>query len=380
MSSRRRGSRKKSRAASPETEARVAEMQARVRAELRDRPGVYRMLSPDGEIIYVGKSKKLRTRLLGYFRAEFPLEKGARIIREAGEIAWDYQPSEFAALLEELRLIKRHRPRFNVMMKRDARHYAFIRISSGPAPKFTVVRSAGNDNHGTYFGPFHGAYQLEEALRELNDVLGLRDCRTDLPMHFADQTEMPVAPPRTPGCIRFEIGKCLGPCVAGTTQRQYRARFKLARDFLDGAHDAPIETLRTAMETSSDALEFERAAQLRDKIARLESLREQFARLRFAVESLSFVYTVPGYGDEHRAYVIRRGRVHADLPAPTTAADERALALRAAEIFAPSERLSATVPAHEVDELLLLSSWFRKFPAEHDRTTPAKNFPRARSA
>jgi hypothetical protein len=102
MSGRRRGSSKKSRAASPETEARVAEMQARVRAELRDRPGVYRMLSPDGEIIYVGKSKKLRTRLLGYFRAEFPLEKGARIIREAGEIEWDYQPSEFAALLEEV--------------------------------------------------------------------------------------------------------------------------------------------------------------------------------------------------------------------------------------------------------------------------------------
>jgi excinuclease UvrABC nuclease subunit len=243
-----------------------------------------------------------------------------------------------------------------------------------------VVRSAGNDNHGTYFGPFHGAFQLEEALRELNDVLGLRDCRLDLPMHFADQTEMPVAPPRTPGCIRFEIGKCLGPCVGGTTQAQYRARFRLAREFLDGSHDAPIETLRAAMETSSEALEFERAAQLRDKIARLESLREQFAQLRFAVESLSFVYTVPGHADEHRSYVIRRGRVRAELPAPASQAEEQALAVRAAAIFAPSERIAATVPAHEVDELLLLSSWFRKFPAEFDRTVPAVKFPRAKSA
>src|ERR1019366_1788354 len=222
------------RPASAVAESRVENMLGRVRAEVRERPGVYRMISPDGEILYVGKAKRLRTRLLGYFRAAYPAEKSARIIREAGEVAWDYLPSEFAALIEELRLIKKFRPRLNVMMKRDARHFAFIRITPGPAPKFMVVRGAGNDEHGTYFGPFHGAWQLEEALRELNAVLGLRDCRIDLPMHFADQVELPVAPARTPGCIRYEIGKCLGPCVAGVSQRQYRARFKVAREYLEG--------------------------------------------------------------------------------------------------------------------------------------------------
>jgi excinuclease UvrABC nuclease subunit len=355
-------------------------MQECVRADARERPGVYRMLSPDGEIVYVGKSKRLRTRLLGYFRAAYPAEKGARIIREAGTVEWDYHPSEFAALLEELKLIKRYRPRLNVMMKRDATHYAFIRISQGPAPKFMVVRGTGNDEHGTYYGPFHGAWQLEEALRELNDVLGLRDCRLDMKMYFADQTEMPFTPPRTPGCIRHEIGRCLGPCIAAATQAQYQARFTLAREFLEGAHDAPIDTLRAAMEDSSERLEFERAAQLRDKIARLESLREQFSRLRFAVDSLSFVYTVPGFGDDDRAYVVRRGRVREELRAPRTPAEHALLAARAAEIFAPIERRSATVPAHEVDELLLLSSWFQKFPAELDRTVPAGEFPRARTA
>ena len=375
--SRRRRSR---RAATPAVEARVARMRERVTAEARERPGVYRMVSPDGEILYVGKAKRLRTRLLGYFRAAFPAEKGARIVREAGAVEWDYLPSEFAALLEEMRLIKRLRPRFNVMMKRDARHYAFIRVAAGAAPKFLVVRGAGNDEHGTYYGPFRGASQLEEALRELNDVLGLRDCRLDTKMYFADQTELPVAPPRTPGCIRHEIGKCLGPCIAATTQALYRARLQLARAFLEGADDAPVETLRTAMEESSARLEFERAASLRDKISRLESLREQFARLRFAVESLSFVYTVPGFGNDDRAYVIRRGRVRAELPAPGTAAERRALAVRAAGIFEPPEGKGATVPAHEVDELLLLTSWFRKFPHELDRTVPAGEFPRARTA
>jgi excinuclease UvrABC nuclease subunit len=372
--------RRSKRAAAPAIEARIARLQDRVRREVRERPGVYRMLSPSGEILYVGKAKRLRTRLLGYFRAAFPHEKGARIIREADAVTWEYLPSEFAALLEELRLIKRFRPRFNVMMKRDARHYAFIRISTGAAPKFLVVRGAGNEEHGTYFGPFHGAGQLEEALRELNDVLGLRDCRLDMRMHFADQVELPVAPPRTPGCIRHEIGKCLGPCIAATTQVQYRGRLALAREFLEGGHDAPIATLRAAMEESSGRLEFERAAVLRDKISRLESLRDQFARLRFAVESLSFVYTMPGFAEDDRAYVIRRGRVRAELPAPRTSAEKQSLAMRAAEIFAPSEHTSATVPAHEVDELLLLSSWFRKFPAELDRTVPATDFPRARTA
>jgi excinuclease ABC subunit C len=371
---------RKRRSASAAVEARVESMLGLVKAGVRGRPGVYRMISPDGEILYVGKAKNLRTRLLGYFRADFPAEKSARIIREAGEVQWDYHPSEFAALIEELRLIKKFRPRLNVMMKRDARHFAFIRVTAGPAPKFMVVRGAGNDEHGTYFGPFHGAWQLEDALRELNDVLGLRDCRLDQPMHFSDQPELPVAPPRTPGCIRHEIGKCLGPCVAGVSQRQYRTRFRVARDFLEGRQDSPLDTLRSAMEESSERLEFERAAQLRDKMQRLESLREQFERLRFAVESLSFVYTVPGHGGDDRAYVIRRGRIRAELPAPQGADERSALAGRAAEIFAPGERKSTTVPAHEVDELMLLSSWFRKFPAELERTVAAAQFPRARTA
>jgi excinuclease ABC subunit C len=372
--------RRRKRSATKEIEARVVRMHEQVSLDARDRPGVYRMISPDGEIVYVGKAKKLRTRLLGYFRAEYPADKGARIIRDAGEVRWDYQPSEFAALLEEMRLIKLWRPRHNVRMKRDALHFAFVRVMPGAAPKFQVVRGAGSDTQGTYYGPFRGATQLEEALRELNDALGLRDCRIDMRMYFADQTELPVVTPRTPGCIRYEIGKCLGPCIGATTHQQYHARLRLARDFLEGADDAPLESLRAAMQESSDRLEFERAASLRDKILRLESLRDQFARLRFAVESLSFVYTVPGFNNDDRAYVIRRGRVRDELPVPRTAAERAALAARAAEVFAPRERKGAPVPAHEVDELMLLSGWFRKFPHELARTSPAADFPRARTA
>ncbi len=364
----------------PLVEARRDAMLARVKSEAKDRPGTYRLVSEEGEVLYVGKSKGVRTRLLTHFRAEYPHDKSARMVAEAASVAWDYEPSEFGACLSELRLIKRWRPRYNVMMKRDARHYAFVRLTAGPAPKLHVVRGAHGNDAATYFGPFHGALQLGEALRELNDALGLRDCSLDTRMHFADQVELPVATARTPGCIRYEIGRCLGPCVAATTAAQYDERVHLAREFIAGRHDAPIVALRAAMEESSERLDFERAASLRDKVARLESLQEQFARLRFAVETLSFTYHVAGMHGDDRSYVIRRGRVRHECKAPETPAERAQLDVKVAEAFSTSLRETGAVPSHEVDELLLLASWFRAHPKELERTTPHAAGPLTRSA
>ncbi len=354
-------------------------MRAAVKADAKDRPGVYRMLAADGEIVYVGKSKQLRTRLLSYFRCEFPADKGARIVREADRIEWDYAPSEFAALLEELRLIKRYRPRLNVAMKRDARHFAFIKLTRGAAPKLLVVRGAGGDDAQIYYGPFHGAQRVGEAVRELNDALGLRDCRLDQPMHFADQPELFQLYPRTPGCIRYEIRKCLGPCVGGCTTSQYNERVQLVRGFLDGDDDGPLTTLREEMVVASERLEFERAGSLRDKLRRLEDLRHQFIKFRFAIETLSFVYTVPGYGGDDRVYLIRRGRVRSEHAIPRSDQDRTRLMEMVEGVFNPSERDSAQLPSHEVDELLLLSSWFRRFPKELARSTAASAFVAKRS-
>lgn len=360
------------RAARAEETARLEELREHVRGGTTNRPGVYRMLSDSGEVVYVGKSKQLRTRLLSYFRAEYPKEKGARIVREAASIDWNYQPSEFAALLEELRQIKRLRPRFNKAMKRDAHHYAFVRVSGGAAPRLTVVRGSGaGERGGTYFGPFVGAGRVAEALRELSDALGLRDCTLDGRMRFADQPDLLPLPPRTPGCIRFEIGKCLGPCVAAVTADLYSERVAQARAFLEGRDEVPLERLRTAMREASDALEYERAGVMRDKLQRLEALHEQFARLRFAVESLSFVYIVPGHEGEDRFYLVRRGVVRAEHRAPKCPEEWEALRASCARIFdRAADGAPAVVPAHEVDELLLLTSWFTAHPGELQSTIP----------
>ena len=147
----------------------------------------------------------------------------------------------------------------------------------------------------------------------------------------------------------------------------------MARAFLDGADDGPIERLRADMQGASERMEFERAGSLRDKLHRLEELREQFGRLRFAVETLSFLYTVRGHEGEDRLYLIRRGRVRAELPTPRTAKDRRSVDELVQSVYSQAERKSSSVPTHEIDELLLLSSWFRRNPAELDNTRPAKS-------
>lgn len=353
----------------PTAESRITEMEAFVRERAENRPAVYRMIATDGEVVYIGKSKQLRSRLLGYFRGSYPEDKGARILRDADRIEWDYVPSEFAALLGELRQIKRFRPRRNVALMRDARNLCFIKVTGGVAPRLTVVRGPGTDDMAVYYGPFLGAIKVGESVRELSDVLGLRDCTLDKKMQFSDQADLFHVPPRTPGCLRFELKKCLGPCIAAVSSTDYMQRVRMARAFLDGTNDGPIEMLRAEMERSSERLEYERAGAYRDKLHRLEALRVAFGRLRFAVESLSFLYTVPGNDGRDRVYAIRRGRVRGEMVAPSNDVEHSALHEMLDQIFSDAVN-GMQVPSHEIDELLLLSSWFRRFPRELERTRP----------
>lgn len=340
-------------------------LRERVR-EAENRPGTYRMLSADGEILYVGKSKQVRTRLLSYLRANED-EKAYRILRDCATLDWEYEPSEFAALLRELELIKRYRPRFNVQYKRDGR-YSFLKLSGGAAPKLFVVHTVADDA-ATYFGPFRGGRRIHEAVRELNDLLGLRDCALGTPMCFADQADLFGDFDPVPRCHRVELRRCLGPCAALCTTAEYRARVDLARAFLDGAADEPLTWLRQRMTSAAERWQFEHAAALRDRIRRLEALRDEFARLREALDNLSFLYTVRGEsGDDDRVYLIRRGTVRATLPAPRTAAERRRLERAAAEVFLSAEPEGACVAKHQVPEILLVARWFRMNPGEMAHT------------
>jgi excinuclease ABC subunit C len=347
-------------------DAHRALLREQVRSGARNRSGTYRMLGEGGEILYVGKSKQIRSRLLSYFRAREE-DKAHRIIGQAHGLEWAYEPSEFAALLRELELIKRFRPRYNVQHKRDGR-YSFLKLSAGAAPKLFVVRSVSDDN-ATYFGPFRGGRRIEEAVRELNDVLGLRDCALSTPMRFGDQSDL-FGIERTPLCHRAEIGRCVGPCAGLCTETEYQRRVRLARAFLDGDADEPLRWLGERMLEAAERWNFEYAAQLRDRSQRLEALREEFGRLREALDRLSFLYSVAGEDGDDRVYLVRRGTVRAWVAQPRTARDRRRLARLVAEHFGQPEPGGALVAKHQVDEILLLARWFRLNPEELERTSP----------
>jgi excinuclease ABC subunit C len=324
-------------------------------------------MGPDGDVLYVGKSKQLRSRLLSYLRARKE-EKGFRIARDAIGIEWEYEPSEFGALLRELHLIKRWRPRWNVQHKRDPR-YSFLKLTTGPAPRLMVVPSV-SDDRAHYYGPFRGGQRVAEAVRELNDVLGLRDCALNTPMRFADQPDLFSWEPPT-RCHRHELRLCLGPCAALCSQADYRHRVELARAFLAGDADEPLRWLAARMAAAAERWDFEYAAVVRDRSARLERLRDEFGQLREALEGLSFLYHVPGTGGPDRIYLVRRGTVRAMVDAPKTQAERRRLARLTEEHYGTPEPSSALVSRHQVDEILLIARWFRLNPEEMSRTVAA---------
>ena len=341
-------------------------LRAQVRGSAKNRPGVYRMIGPSGEVLYVGKSVKVRTRLLSYFRADRG-EKAAEIVGHAHRIEWEHVPSEFAALLKELELIKKWRPPFNSQMKGDAA-YCFVKLTREDAPRLLVVDQASPDR-ARYYGPFTGRRRLGEALRELGDVLQLRDCRPGVPLLFGDQGDL-FGHVAEPLCYRGELKRCLAPCAGRCTQRQYRERVELARRFLEGDADQPLEVLRERMDAAADRLLFEYAAELRDRAERLMVIRDELVALRGTIENLTFAYHVPGFAGEDRLYLIRRGSIRAELPYPATMAEREFAAARVRGIFDRHEPRLSSVRPHEIAQILLVARWFRLNPGELERTYP----------
>jgi excinuclease ABC subunit C len=321
------------------------------------------MMGPGDEVLYVGKSVRIRTRLLSYFRADRG-EKAADIISHTHRIDWEYTPSEFAALLLEMRCIQRWRPPFNVEHKRD-RIFCFVKLTREEAPRLLVVREVLGDG-AIYFGPFRGPARVREVVREIRDLLELRDCAAGTRMRFADQLNLFGADPQ-PLCMRADVHKCLAPCAGRCTKAEYRAQVELARRFLDGDADIPLTILRQRMDSAADRLQFEYAAELRDRMLRLEDARAELVSLRGFIESLSFVYEVPADDGDGRAYIIRRGSIREELPAPADDAARDRLADRAARLLRRRETFARVAPT-QAAEILLLARWFRLRPHELERT------------
>jgi excinuclease ABC subunit C len=325
------------------------------------------MFDATGRVLYVGKAKRLRTRLLTYFRARYPDDKAARILYAAHEIRWDYVPSEFAAYLGELRQIRRLRPHFNHKGNRTRRS-VLIKIAGGPAPRVYGGGTLAKEDVRCY-GPFQSMARMMEAVRTLNDLLGLRDCATTTPVQFAGQGDL-FEQPRQAACMRHELGFCTGPCAGLVLEREYQRRVETAVAFLEGRTIQPIDRVIQAMQQASANAQFEIAARWREKFEQLEWLLAATSRARSAIDLLTFVYRDPGDFGDDRVYLLRRGVVRASYPFPATPIEHEAFRAVVAEEARQPARSTDPLPMDAVDEVLLMMAWFRAHPDALRRTTP----------
>ena len=327
-------------------------------------PGVYGMLDDKGRVIYVGKAKNLRSRLLSYFRVNSRDPKAGKIIGHTRVLVWEQAADEFAALLRELELIQRLRPRFNVLGQPGHQQYHYLCLGKSPAPYVYVLKSPTGKERGCY-GPLVKWWRSEDAARRLNDWFKLRDCPQTVPLTFRDQGQLFD---RDDGarCLRFEIGTCFGPCVAACSSTEYAGGVRAVKAFLDGRDRSLLRQLRTLMEEAAARFEFEKATALRDRLQSLEYLDDRLTLLRKARSKNSLVYPLAGADGAERWYLIHRGQVRGVLRTPTTP-DERA---RAAEVVAATfaeEPPPTLLKGGAVDSVLLVFAWFRKNAGEKDR-------------
>ena len=334
-----------------------------VRTHAEDRPGVYRWLGADGRILYVGKSVRVKSRLLSHFREE--TGKAARMVAGADSVSWDYTPNEFAAVVREMRLIRAWQPEYNVQHKRD-RRYGFIKVTREPAPRLVPVSRIQTDG-ARYYGPFAQTGWLAHAVHDLALATGLRDCSADTPIHFGDQLEI-FAAGRVPRCIRADTGTCLAPCAGRCTTAGYDRRLRLARAFLEARTRAPLDELARAVRAAAAQLQFEYAATIRDRMDTLEKLWNHLSGFRGRVDHFNFVYSVPGFGGDDRIYLIRRGRLSAELPWPKSDGARLRANAMVEEVFRPipADR-DGELEEDAAAEVLLSVAWFNRRPKERQR-------------
>jgi len=223
-------------------------------------PGVYLMRDVDGKVLYVGKARNLQRRVSSYFTRQQRSPRIELMLRKIASMEVSLTRTEAEALLLENEWIKAHRPRFNVSL-RDDKSYPWIRLEAGHSfPRIGFYRGSRKPPH-RYFGPYSSAGSVREALNQIYRLFGIRQCRDTV---FAN---------RTRPCLQYQINRCTAPCVGFIGKEAYRRDVEAAVRFLQGRDEEVIEYLAERMEEASRQLEFERAAQFRDRIRSMQKVR-----------------------------------------------------------------------------------------------------------
>ena len=225
-------------------------------------PGVYRMLDRHQKVIYVGKAKNLKNRLSSYFRASGLSTRTLSLVRNISSIEVTNTRTESEALLLENDLIKNFNPRYNILF-RDDKSYPYICLTNHAFPRLKVFRGKPDNRKGHFFGPFPSAGSIRNTINHVQRIFQLRNCEDSTMKN------------RSRACLQYQIKRCTAPCVGHTDAVSYATQIEQARLFLSGENESLINQQVELMEQHASQLEFEQAAQVRDKIEMLRHVTEK---------------------------------------------------------------------------------------------------------
>ncbi len=225
------------------------------------KPGVYRMLSVDGKVLYVGKAKDLKNRVASYFRKNLVNSRIYSMVKQIHDVHITLTSTEAEALLLESNLIKKHQPRYNILL-RDDKSYPYIYLSAHKYPRLTFHRG-GRNKQGQFFGPYPSAGAVRESLNLLQKLFQVRQCEDS---YFAN---------RSRPCLQFQIKRCSAPCTAEISEKDYQQGVRHTVKFLQGKSQLVIDELVAQMDQSAARLDYENAAEVRDRIEHLRQVSQQ---------------------------------------------------------------------------------------------------------
>ncbi len=318
------------------------------------KPGCYLMKDKAGTIIYVGKAINLRNRVRSYFHADASHDqKTRRLVREIVDLEWILVGSELEALILEMNLIKKHRPKYNVRLKDDKR-YPYIKIHWGePFPKVTVTRLMQEDG-GRYFGPYPSAWAVYQTLDVLRRAFPYLTCDREI----TGQDKR--------ACLYYDIKLCLAPCIGAVDQAGYRQMISDLQSFLNG-HSEPItDRIQSEMDKASEQLNFERAAALRDQLKALQSIIERQKVVFAADYKDSDVIAMARKDNEAcvQVFFIRNGKLigreYFVLEGTEDAADAEVMSQFVTQFYTEAASVPPQVMLpQEIEEAQIIGQWLR---------------------
>ena len=323
-------------------------------AALPEKPGVYLMRDANNRVIYVGKAIVLRNRVRSYFhQSAGHTPKTERLVAEIADLEWIVTESELEALILEAELIRRYRPRYNVRLKDDKR-YPYIKVSlQEDFPHIYTVRKMEQDG-ARYFGPFTSSQAVYQSLELLRRLFPYRTCNRV------------ITGEDTRPCLYYHIKLCPGPCIGAIDRAGYRANIDRACLFLEGKQEEIIHEMEADMRRQAEALNFEKAAALRDQISAIEQIIE---RQRIVSDHLNDHDVIAFARDNGQACVqvffVRGGKlIGREYFVLTGAQDEDATEVMTSFVTQFYDEAAAVPPEilvqHDLDELAVIESWLRQ--------------------